>query len=101
MNSLSKATQLQAIHLNFLTGRIVHGIHFFLISAEDALQIVRHCSTTVTQIGSAGRVWQVGLMSNIPFGESYKKSGYEGGDPSGGRQDDDGRIVSRGSKGGP
>jgi len=28
-------------------------------SAEDALKLAKRCSPTVTQIGSAGRVWQV------------------------------------------
>ncbi|KAF9645469.1 hypothetical protein BDM02DRAFT_3181243 [Thelephora ganbajun] len=57
-NSLSKATRLQAVHINFITTR-VEGPDFSYISTKDALHIVNQCGSTVTQIGCANRVWQV------------------------------------------
>lgn len=59
-NSLSKATKLQAVHINFMTMR-VEGTDFSYVSATDALQILNQCSPTVIQIGCASRVWQVSL----------------------------------------
>jgi len=55
-NSLSKATKLQAAHIN-LTSLPMGDTDFPY--AEDVLRIVNRCSSTVTQIGCASRVWQV------------------------------------------
>ena len=57
-NSLSKATKLQAVHINFMTLR-VEGIDSPHLSTRDMLQIVNQCSPTITQIGCTSRVWQV------------------------------------------
>ena len=48
----------------------------------NMLQIVNRCSPTVTQIGCASRVWQVSLVPNVRFNESYTKPGREGGHTS-------------------
>ena len=65
--SLSKATRLQAVHINFVTLQ-AEGSHSSYVSTRDALRIVNRCSPTVTQIGCATRVWQVSLVPNVRFG---------------------------------
>ena len=57
-NSLSKATRLEAVHVNFMNVRVGRP-DLSYVSTEDALRIVNQCSPTVTQIGCASRVWQV------------------------------------------
>lgn len=96
-NSLSKATKLQAVHINFLT-LCVEGSY---VSTEDALQIVNQCSPTLTQIGCASCVWQVSRAPNIPFGESYTRLGCKGGHTGGRGQDDNRRTGTVRSARGP
>jgi hypothetical protein len=87
-NSLSKAAKLQAVHVNFFSAG-TDGTEFFHVSPRDALQIVKQCSPTLTQIGFASRVWQVRPALDLLAGESDGRLGREGGHPSGRRQDDD------------
>ena len=93
-NSLSKATKLQVVHLNSRTVR-TGGIESSSSSPQDMLPIVKKCSSTLTQIGCGSCVWQVGLISDIRSGESYRKSGCEEGYRSRKRQEDDDKIGTR------
>ena len=76
--SLSKATRLQAAHIN-LTGLPTGDTDFPYASAEDVLRIVNQCSSTVTQIGCASRVWRVSRVLNVRCNEPYTVLGCEGG----------------------
>ena len=99
-NSLAKATKLRAVHINFMTLR-VEGTGSSYVSTEDALQIVNQCSPTVTQIGCANRVWQVSWVSNVRFGEPYANLGCEGSHTSGKGEDNNRRVSTIRSAGGP
>ena len=58
---------------------------FTYVSTRDVLRIVNQCSSTITQIGCASRVWRVSWVSNVDRDEPYTKLGCEGGYASGGR----------------
>ena len=97
--SLSKATKLQAVHVNFLSVG-VDGTESFHVPLGDALQIVKQCSHTLTQIGFASRVWQVRPVLDFLAGEFDGRLGREEGRPGGRRQDDNCGIGTLRSTGG-
>jgi len=99
-NSLLKATRLQAVHIDWAAPR-VKGTDFSYVSTRDVLQVANQCSPTLTQIGCSSRVWQVGWVSNVRFGEPYTKLGCKGSHTSRRRSGNDYGVGTMRMAGGP
>ncbi|KAK0451597.1 hypothetical protein EV421DRAFT_1702856 [Armillaria borealis] len=54
---LSMAAKLKALHINYPVE--AHTESLPILSPSEALQIVQHCSASLTQIGCNAKVWQV------------------------------------------
>ncbi|KAF5384073.1 hypothetical protein D9615_003422 [Tricholomella constricta] len=60
---LAQANSLRSIHINYPME--AHTDVVPVISVNEALSIIRHCSTTLTQFGCNARVWQVSRVINV------------------------------------